>query len=160
MAFSLLDTPAELRREPASLLYTDDFSRIQRFIYTVHTEGALRSLRSRSFFLELLMEHYMDELLDGCGLYVLCACEGNDQLKMLKELFPLLGLSGIGGRTSAGYGRLQRHQGDPSISARRLRRGWCICCCTRRRPLAKNVLWKRLRSTTITYSRRAAMPTS
>ena len=41
----------------------------------------------------------------GCGLYVLCACEGNDQLKMLKELFTLLGLSGIGGRTSAGYGR-------------------------------------------------------
>ena len=68
MAFSLLDTPAELRREPAFLLYTTDFSRIQRFIYTVHTEGALRSLRSRSFFLELLMEHYMDELLDGCGL--------------------------------------------------------------------------------------------
>lgn len=57
----------------------------------------------------------------GCGLYVLCACEGNDQLKMLKELFTLLGLSGIGGRTSAGYGRLQRHQGDSSISARRLR---------------------------------------
>ena len=68
MAFSLPDTPAELRREPAFLLYTTDFSRIQRFIYTVHTEGALRSLRSRSFFLELLMEHYMDELLDGCGL--------------------------------------------------------------------------------------------
>ena len=68
MAFSLLDTPAELRREPAFLLYTADFSRIQRFIYTVHTESALRSLRSRSFFLELLMEHYMDELLDGCGL--------------------------------------------------------------------------------------------
>ena len=37
----------------------------------------------------------------GCGLYVLCACEGNDQLKMLKELFTLLGLSGIGDRTSA-----------------------------------------------------------
>lgn len=68
MAFSLLDTPAKLRREPAFLLYTADFSRIQRFIYTVYTEGALRSLRSRSFFLELLMEHYMDELPDGCGL--------------------------------------------------------------------------------------------
>ena len=67
-AFSLLDTPTELRRKPAFLLYTADFSRIQRFIYTVHTEGALRSLRSRSFFLELLMEHYMNELLDGCGL--------------------------------------------------------------------------------------------
>ena len=66
-AFSLLDASTELRREPVFLLYTADFSRIQRFIYTVHTEGALRSLRSRSFFLELLMEHYMDELLDGCG---------------------------------------------------------------------------------------------
>ena len=48
----------------------------------------------------------------GCGLYVLCACEGNDQLKMLKELFTLLGLSGIGGRTSAGYGRFHL-DGDP-----------------------------------------------
>ena len=28
----------------------------------------MRSIRSSSFFLELLMEHYMDELLDGCGL--------------------------------------------------------------------------------------------
>ena len=48
----------------------------------------------------------------GCGLYVLCACEGNDQLKMLKELFTLLGLSGIGGRTSAGYGRFHL-DGEP-----------------------------------------------
>ena len=38
----------------------------------------------------------------GCGLYVLCACEGTDQIKLLKDLFTLLGLSGIGGRTSAG----------------------------------------------------------
>lgn len=59
---------AAFRQENAFLLYTADFSRIQKFIYTVHTAGALRALRSRSFFLEFLMEHYMDELLDGCGL--------------------------------------------------------------------------------------------
>lgn len=49
----------------------------------------------------------------GCGLYVLCACEGTDQIKLLKDLFTLLGLSGIGGRTSAGYGRFHL-DGDPS----------------------------------------------
>lgn len=43
------------------------FSHIQKFLYTVHTENALRSLRSRSFFLELLMEHYLDELLAGAA---------------------------------------------------------------------------------------------
>ncbi|MCD8129603.1 MAG: type III-A CRISPR-associated protein Cas10/Csm1 [Oscillospiraceae bacterium] len=50
------------------LLYSADFSGIQRFIYTVHTQHALRALRSRSFVLELLMEHYIDELLGACGV--------------------------------------------------------------------------------------------
>lgn len=52
----------------AFLLYSADFSGIQKFIYLVSSEGALRTLRSHSFFLELLMEHYVDELLSGCGL--------------------------------------------------------------------------------------------
>lgn len=64
----LMEQEAVFRTKKAFLLYTADFSRIQKFIYTVHTENALRSLRSRSFFLELLMEHYLDELLAGCGL--------------------------------------------------------------------------------------------
>lgn len=58
----------DFRQKDVFLLYTADFSRIQKFLYTVHTENALRSLRSRSFFLELLMEHYLDELLAGCGV--------------------------------------------------------------------------------------------
>ena len=53
---------------PAFLLYSADFSGIQKFIYTVATANALRSLRSRSFFLELAMEHYIDELLRLCGM--------------------------------------------------------------------------------------------
>jgi CRISPR-associated protein Csm1 len=50
------------------LLYSADFSGIQKFIYTVSTQNALRSLRSRSFFLELAMEHYIDEALGLCGV--------------------------------------------------------------------------------------------
>ena len=59
---------ATLRKKETFLLYTAGFSGIQKFIYTVSTDGALKSLRSRSFFLELLMEHYVDELLAACQL--------------------------------------------------------------------------------------------
>ena len=52
----------------AFLLCSADFSGIQKFIFTVSTDKALASLRSRSFFLELLMEHYIDELLSACGM--------------------------------------------------------------------------------------------
>ena len=65
---ALFTQEAAFREEQAFLLYTADVSGIQKFLYTVHTSGALKSLRSRSFFLELLMEHYIDELLAGCGL--------------------------------------------------------------------------------------------
>ena len=56
------------REEKAFLLYSADFSGIQRFLYMVASDKALRSLRSRSFFLELAMEHYIDELLQCCGV--------------------------------------------------------------------------------------------
>ena len=58
----------EFRTQKAFLLYSADFSGIQSFISTVSTKGALRSMRSRSFFLELSMEHYIDELLNACGV--------------------------------------------------------------------------------------------
>lgn len=64
----LWDREAEFRKEKAFLLYSADFSGIQSFIYSVSTKGALRSMRSRSFFLELTMEHYIDELLSACGV--------------------------------------------------------------------------------------------
>lgn len=64
---------SEFSGEPSAsenmfLLYTADFSGIQKFIYTVSTTNALKALRSRSFFLELAMEHYIDEMLCACGL--------------------------------------------------------------------------------------------
>ena len=65
---ALFEQEKDFCQKDAFLLYTADFSRIQKFLYTVHTEKALRSLRGRSFFLELLMEHYLDELLAVCGV--------------------------------------------------------------------------------------------
>ena len=64
----LFEGEASFRQEDAFLLCSCDFSGIQRFLYQVDSDGALRSLRARSFFLELLMEHQTDELLERCGL--------------------------------------------------------------------------------------------
>ena len=64
----LLTRESAFRQEQVFLLYSADFSGIQKFIFTVSTDGALASLRSRSFFLSLLMEHYIDELLTACSL--------------------------------------------------------------------------------------------
>lgn len=44
-------------------LYSLDVSGIQKFIYQIPGEGALRELRGRSFYLEILMEHIIDEFL-------------------------------------------------------------------------------------------------
>lgn len=50
------------------LLVGGDLSGVQRFIYTISAKGALRSLRARSFFLELIAEEAARRLLDGLGL--------------------------------------------------------------------------------------------
>ena len=52
----------------AFLLYSIDMSGIQDFIYTISTDKALKSLRSRSFYLEILMEDIVDELLAELSL--------------------------------------------------------------------------------------------
>lgn len=50
------------------LLYSMDISGIQNFIYTVGEKGALKGLRARSFYLEIMMEHIIDELLGKLSL--------------------------------------------------------------------------------------------
>ncbi len=52
----------------AFLMYSSDVSGIQKFIYNVDTKGALKNLRARSFYLEIMMEHIVDELLDRLSL--------------------------------------------------------------------------------------------
>ncbi len=54
--------------KPMFLLYSMDISGIQNFIYTISSKGALRGLRARSFYLEIVMEHMIDELLDRLSL--------------------------------------------------------------------------------------------
>ena len=50
------------------MLYSLDISGIQKFIYTINIQGALKTLRARSFYLEIFMEHILDELLDKLEL--------------------------------------------------------------------------------------------
>ncbi len=54
--------------ENAFILYSMDISGVQSFIYTIHSSQALKTLRSRSFYLEILMEHIIDEVLERVGL--------------------------------------------------------------------------------------------
>ena len=58
----------KLYDEKMFVLYSMDISGIQKFIYTINSEGALRSLRARSFYLEIMMEHIIDELLEQLSL--------------------------------------------------------------------------------------------
>lgn len=49
--------------EPPYLLIAGDISGIQDFLYTITSENALKTLRARSFFLEILNEHIVDRVL-------------------------------------------------------------------------------------------------
>ena len=58
----------KFREMSAFRLISGDISGIQNFIYTIPSKGALKSLRGRSFYLEILMEQIVDELLDALQL--------------------------------------------------------------------------------------------
>lgn len=49
--------------EPPYLLIAGDISGIQDFLYTISSQDALKTLRARSFFLEILTEHLVDRVL-------------------------------------------------------------------------------------------------
>jgi CRISPR-associated protein Csm1 len=49
-------------------LIAGDLSGIQKFIYTISSDGALKSLRARSFYLELVAEEVVQQLLLGLKL--------------------------------------------------------------------------------------------
>jgi len=50
------------------LLIGGDFSGVQNFIYTISSKGALKTLRARSFFLEVLTEHVISQFLESAFL--------------------------------------------------------------------------------------------
>jgi CRISPR-associated protein Csm1 len=64
----LFENEESFRDEKAYIMYSCDISGIQKFIYTISSKGALKGLRSRSFYLEMLLQHIIDCLLDECGL--------------------------------------------------------------------------------------------
>lgn len=61
-------TATEFYAKPMFLLCSCDMSGIQDFIYNISGSGALKQLRARSLYLELLMENIVDELLDRLNL--------------------------------------------------------------------------------------------
>ncbi len=70
--FFYKDAAKTLWQQQMFLLYSMDISGIQSFIYTISSAGALRGLRARSFYLELVMEHIVDELLAALELSRSC----------------------------------------------------------------------------------------
>ena len=56
------------RNEMKFLLIGGDISGIQRFIYTITSKYALKYLRSRSFYLEILVEDIVEEIIERLNL--------------------------------------------------------------------------------------------
>lgn len=64
----VFESANELYDENIFYLYSMDMSGIQNFIYSVDNSGALKGLRAKSFYLEIMLEHIIDELLERLGL--------------------------------------------------------------------------------------------
>ena len=60
---SVLNQPEQIMDRELFMLFSYDTSGIQDFIYTITSKGALKGLRARSFYLEMVMEVIIDELL-------------------------------------------------------------------------------------------------
>ena len=58
----------ENRNKDVFLMISGDFSGIQKFIYHIRSEGAMRMLRGRSFYLDIALENIVDELLEELHL--------------------------------------------------------------------------------------------
>ncbi len=56
------------RNKKKFLLVSGEFSGIQNFIYTISSKMAMKSIRGRSFYLELFAEHIIDEILSTLEL--------------------------------------------------------------------------------------------
>lgn len=65
---ALFTKAKEFYAKDVFLLYSMDVSGIQDFIYTIASKNALKTLRARSFYLEIMMEHIIDSLLEKLHL--------------------------------------------------------------------------------------------
>ena len=65
---SLVEKESDFMNKKMFLLYSMDVSGIQDFIYTIASQKVLKGLRTRSFYLEIVIEHCIDTLLERAGL--------------------------------------------------------------------------------------------
>ena len=56
------------REKTKFLFVSGEFTGIQNFIYIITSKMAMKSLRGRSFYLELFIEHIIDEILEALNL--------------------------------------------------------------------------------------------
>ncbi|MBD2566514.1 type III-A CRISPR-associated protein Cas10/Csm1 [Anabaena lutea FACHB-196] len=97
VAVALLNNPTQ-----EISLIAGDLSGIQKFIYSISSEGALKSLRARSFYLELVTEEVVQQLLEqlklprtniiyagGGNLYILASgtAENQNIVKNIRQQF-------------------------------------------------------------------------
>lgn len=64
----LFEEGAAFYEKEVFCLFSIDLSGIQDFIYTITSKNALKTLRARSFYLEIMMEHIIDCLLQELHL--------------------------------------------------------------------------------------------
>ena len=65
---ALFEQAKEAYNKKTLLLMSLDISGIQSFLYTVGNDNVLKMLRAKSFYLEIMLEHIVDELLERTGL--------------------------------------------------------------------------------------------
>ncbi len=63
----ILNDPKDIKQKPYVLI-GGDISGVQKFIYTITSKGALKSLKGRSFYLELLSEHTISRIIEALNL--------------------------------------------------------------------------------------------
>lgn len=112
------------RRDKNMLFISGDFSGIQKFIYQVQTKGAMRMLRGRSFYLQIVLENIIDEIFSqlglsranliysGVGHFYMLADNSEETVQLLEKAF-----HGVNGRLE----RLCRKLNLPVISIHGLR---------------------------------------
>lgn len=64
----LFDRATESYEEKAFLMYGFDISGIQSYLYQVASDDVLKLLRAKSFYLEILLQNIVDDLLQRMGL--------------------------------------------------------------------------------------------
>ncbi len=68
-AISSAEIESASMNEETFILFGADLSGVQDFVYTITSKGALKSLRARSFYLELIINHVAQRIVEKTGLF-------------------------------------------------------------------------------------------